>query len=263
MAIAHSTDINPPREHFGVRKIGVNDLKTVLAQGWDDFLSKRGDLIFLGLFYPIVIVAAALYALDESLFPMMFPLFSGAVLLGTPAASGFYELARRRELGMDSRWRHFFDVLRSPALPSIMGLTTVVSMLFLLWMGVAWFIYSRTLGLDPPASIGAFVEALFTTSKGWTMIIVGNLAGLGFAVVTLAITVVSFPMLIDKSVDWETAVHTSIRVVSKNPVTMALWGLIIVALLILGALPALAGLAVVLPVLGYATWHLYTRAVVR
>lgn len=263
MAIAHSTGITPASEEYGVRKIGLHDLRIVLGQGWQDFLSKRGDLIFIGLFYPIAIVVAALYALDASLYPLMFPLFSGAVLLGTPAASGFYELARRRELGLDSRWRHFFDVLRSPALPSIMGLTTIVAMLFLLWMGVAWFIYSRTVGLEPPPTVGAFIEALFTTSRGWTMIIVGNLAGLVFAIVTLAITAVSFPMLVDKPVDWETAAHTSIRVVRKNPVTMAVWGLIVVGFLILGALPALAGLAVVLPLLGYATWHLYTRAVVR
>jgi uncharacterized membrane protein len=95
------------------------------------------------------------------------------------------------------------------------------------------------------------------------MIAVGNLVGLGFAVVVLAISVVSFPMLVDQPVGIGVAMRTSVRVALKNPVTVAVWGLLVVGLLVLGALPALVGLAVVFPVLGYATWHLYTRAVVR
>ncbi|HTH28563.1 MAG TPA: hypothetical protein VL918_08860, partial [Sphingobium sp.] len=83
------------------------------------------------------------------------------------------------------------------------------------------------------------------------------------AVLTLALSVVSFPMLVDRRVSWATAMRTSLRVTYENPITIAAWGLIVVGLLVLGALPALVGLAVVLPVLGYATWHLYTRAVER
>ena len=120
-----------------------------------------------------------------------------------------------------------------------------------------------TLGSGEPWTVSSFLRTLFTTAEGWTMIVAGNLAGLVFAVVTLAISVISFPMLVDRRVSWDVAARTSVRVAQKNPVTVAIWGLIVVALLVLGALPAFVGLTVVLPVLGYATWHLYTRAVVR
>jgi uncharacterized membrane protein len=109
----------------------------------------------------------------------------------------------------------------------------------------------------------AFARAVVSTPAGWQMMIVGNLVGLGFAVLTLAMTVISFPMLIDRPVGLAVAIRTSVRVTAKNPVTVAIWGLSVVALLVLGSIPAFVGLGVVLPVLGYATWHLYDLAVVR
>lgn len=279
----------PAPAEFAVRDIGVTDLRIALRQGWNDFLTKRGDLVFLWLVYPAVVLLAALYVLQSSIISLAFPLFSGAVLLGPAAASGFYELARRQEQGLDARWRHFFDVFRpsSPSFPSLAALTTVTAMLFILWIGAASMIYAATLGhgqpvsmadflrasmmyvsddLAPrqPASFSAFMRDLFTTPQGWTMIVVGNLVGLAFAAVTLAVSVVSFPMLIDRPrIGWNVALSTSVRLTRRNPGTVALWGLIVVALLILGSIPAFVGLAVVLPVLGYATWHLYTRAVER
>lgn len=279
---------DPARAEFAVHDIGIEDLRIALRQGWNDFLTKRGDLVFLGLVYPAVVFLAALYALQNSLVSLVFPLFSGAVLLGPAAASGFYELARRHEQGLDARWRHFFDVFRpsSPSFPSLAALTTVTAVLFILWIGAASMIYAATLGhgdpvsmndflrssmmyvgdLGPrqPASISVFLRDLFTTPEGWTMIVIGNCVGLVFAAATLAISVVSFPMLIDRPrIGWDVALRTSVRVTRRNPGTVGLWGLIVVALLVLGSIPAFVGLAVVLPVLGYATWHLYTRAVER
>lgn len=244
----------------------MQDLRIALRQGWEDFLAKRGDLLFIGFIYPVVIVFVILWASQMPLLPLLFPLLAGSVLFGPALASGFYELARRREAGLDSRWRHFLDVVRGPAFPALFDLTSVTAMLFLGWMVVAWFIYYSTVGQIGPdviASPAAFLQAVFGTAEGWQMIIIGNLVGLAFAVVTLAVSVVSFPMIIDKRVNWGIALRTSFRVAWNNPVTVAAWGLIVVALLLLGALPGLVGLAVVFPVLGYATWHLYTRAVVR
>jgi uncharacterized membrane protein len=138
-----------------------------------------------------------------------------------------------------------------------------MAFLFAMWIVAAWYIYAVTLGPEAPQSVGSFLREVFSTSEGWTMIIVGNLVGLCFAILALAISVVSFPMLVDRPVGWKLAMMTSIRVAYENPFTIAVWGLIVVGLLVLGSLPALVGLAVVLPVLGYATWHLYTRAVER
>jgi uncharacterized membrane protein len=134
---------------------------------------------------------------------------------------------------------------------------------FAAWMLVASLIYATTLGGYHPASLSNFLGLLFTTPEGWTMIVVGNLVGFGFAVLTLALTLVSFPMIVDKSADPVTAVGTSLRAVVQNPKAAASWGLRVALLLALGCLPLFIGLAVVLPVLGYATWHLYTRLVER
>ncbi|HJT41264.1 MAG TPA: DUF2189 domain-containing protein [Sphingobium sp.] len=266
MAVTHPADLTASNDEYEIRRIGLQDLRIALAQGWDDFQAKRGDLVFIGVIYPVVVLFAILMAGQVSILPLLFPLLGGSILFSPPMASGFYELARRREQGLDSRWRHFLDVVRGPSAPALFDLTSVTAMLFLAWMGAAWFIYHSTvgtLGPDAISSAGAFANAVFGTGEGWRMIIFGNLAGLFFAIVTLAISAVSFPMIVDKKVNWGVALKTSVRVAWNNPVTVAVWGLIVVGLLILGALPGLVGLAVVLPVLGYATWHLYTRAVVR
>jgi uncharacterized membrane protein len=266
MAIARPGDLASSREDYEIRRIGIDDLRIALRQGWEDFLAKRGDLLFIGFIYPVVIVFAILLASQMPVLPLLFPLVAESVLFGPAFASGFYELARRREQGLDSRWRHFLDVVRGPSFPALFDLTSVTAMLFLGWMTAAWFIYYSTVGQigpDAVASVSAFVQAVFGTAEGWRMIIIGNLVGLGFAIATLAVSVISFPMIVDKRVNWGVALRTSFRVAWHNPVTVAAWGLIVVALLILGALPGLVGLAVAFPVLGYATWHLYTRAVVR
>lgn len=266
MAIARHTHMDDAREDIHLRKIGLHDLRVALSQGWEDFLVKRGDLVFIGFIYPIVVVLASIYAYHASALPLILPLLAGSILFGPAVASGFYELARRREAGLDARWRHYFDVFAGPAALSIAALTGIVAILFLLWILAAGTIYSATLGTaypDAAQTMSGLLRAAFTTAEGWRMMIVGNLVGLGFAAVTLAISVVSFPMLVDRRVSWKTAMVTSLRVAWANPVTTAVWGLIVVALLVLGALPALVGLAVVLPVLGYATWHLYKLAVLR
>lgn len=266
MALARSTGATQAREEIPLRDLDLHDLRVALGQGWDDFMNKRGDLVFIGFIYPVAVLLAGIYALRASVLPLLFPLAAGAILFGPAVASGFYELARRREQGLDCRWRHFLDVLKGPSALSIVALTSIVALLFVLWIGAAWYIYTVTLGAAAPeatAKVGSFLQAVFTTPEGWRMMILGNLVGLGFALVALAISVVSFPMLVDRPVGFATAMRTSLRVAWKNPVTVATWGLIVVALLVLGSLPAFVGLAVVLPVLGYATWHLYTRAVVR
>ena len=112
-------------------------------------------------------------------------------------------------------------------------------------------------------SFNAFMQEVFTTSHGWGMIIVGNLVGLGFAFVVLALSVVSLPMLVDREVSVGTAVRTSLRAFRENKGPMLRWGLTVAVLLVLGSIPFFVGLAVVLPVLGYATWHLYTRLIDR
>jgi uncharacterized membrane protein len=268
MGITH-----PAREdtlsHIPVRKIGFDDVKWALSQGWQDFLGLRGDLLFVGILYPFVGFIAVLVALNQSLLPLIFPLAAGISLLGPLVAAGFYEMARRRELGQDIRWRHFFDVFAGPAAVPLLALGLVLAGLFVLWLAAAMSIYQiffvdPNLGFRSPGAAGAFIHTLLTTSQGWGLIIVGNLVGLGFAVVALMVSVVSFPMAVDQpELGAATTIETSIRAFVRNPLQMLGWGLIVAVLLVIGSIPLFVGLAVVLPLLGYSTWHLYTRVVER
>jgi uncharacterized membrane protein len=256
-SIRGSRDIPLP----AVRRIKAADLKDVLMKGLEDFGAYRSDVIFICLIYPLVGLALAWLIFGYQLLPLLFPLASGFALVGPLAAVGLYEMSRRREQGDRISWIDAFGVIRSPAFGAILVLGLVLLAIFLLWMLTAVIIYQLTLGPEPPVSITAFVRDVFTTSAGWTMIVAGVGVGFLFALLVLAISVVSFPLLLDRDVGLYGAVSTSIRAVATNPSPMALWGLIVAGGLAIGMLPAFLGLIVVLPVLGHATWHLYRKVV--
>jgi uncharacterized membrane protein len=244
-----------------IRKIGVSDLREVLAKGVDDFAASRTDVIFLCLIYPVAGVVLARLAFGYEMLPLLFPLVSGFALVGPVAGVGLYELSRRREQNLAASWGDSFGVVHSPAFGSIVLLGLVLFAIYLLWLAVANVIYDITLGPEPPASISAFAHDVLMTQRGWAMIGIGIGVGFLFALVVLATSVVSFPLLIDRDVDVDTAVRTSLRAVAANPGPMALWGLIVAGGLVIGSVPAFLGLIVVMPVLGHGTWHLYRRVV--
>ena len=249
-----------PAQPF-VHTIGPADLRDVVAKGLADFNAKPSHLIFLCMIYPVLMVIIARVSAGYEVLPLVFPLLAGSTLLGPLAATGLYGLSRRREEGLDVRWRNLFDVLRSPSLRAIVTLGVVLGAIFLAWMGTAQAIYELFFGSAVPASIEEFARQVFTTSAGWALIIVGCGVGFLFAVVVLTISVVSFPLLLDRDVGAVTAVQTSVRAVLANPTTMAMWGLIVAGALVIGALPAFVGWAVVMPVLAHSTWHLYRKVV--
>lgn len=245
-----------------VRAIGAEDLRASLRDGLRDFGAHRGDLLFVGLLYPAIGFIAGAAALGNGLIPYFFPIAAGVALLGPVAALGFYEIARRREAGLESSWSHFLDIGKRPSLDSIIAVTGLLLLVFLAWLLTAGALYTAFMG-PPPDSVGEFLTRLFTTSGGWGLIIVGNLAGLVFTWIVLSLSVVSLPMLVDRDIGARTAVEASVRAVRANRWTMARWGIIVAVLLVLGSIPAFIGLAFVLPWLGYATWHLYTRLIDR
>jgi uncharacterized membrane protein len=249
--------------HPVVRKITSADLKQALVRGIDDFMAKPSHLVFLGLIYPILGICLAALTFTNNALPLLFPLMSGFALVGPIAAIGLYEISRRRELGLDTSWSHAFDVLRSPSIPSIVALGVLLMVIFLCWLTTARALYEWLFGPLAPESYAQFITEVLTTSRGWTLIVLGNAIGFGFAVVVLSISVVSFPLLLDRDVGAAVAVQTSVRAVLANPVMMAAWGLIVAGALLIGSLPLFVGLAIVVPVLGHATWHLYRRVVER
>jgi uncharacterized membrane protein len=245
-----------------VRRIGPADLKDALARGIADFSAMPTHAVFLCLIYPIVGIVLARLTLGYEILPLLFPLAAGFALIGPFAAIGFYELSRRREQGLTVSWEDAFDVFRSPSRGAIAMLAVLLLTVFAIWIAVAQAIYVANFGYQPAASIPDFLHQVFTTPAGWTLIVVGNGVGFLFAVAVLAVSVVSFPLLLDRDVGVVEAVLTSIRAVTANPMTMALWGLIVAALLVIGSLPLFFGLAVVVPILGHATWHLYRKVIV-
>lgn len=244
-----------------VRKISPADLKEALAKGFDDFWAMPSHLVFLGLIYPIAGVCLAALSFSNNALPLLYPLATGFALIGPFAAIGLYEVSRRRELGLPTSWQDAFDVLKSPSIPSIIALGVILLVIFLAWLTSARMLYQSLFGYAAPASYPQFLSEVLTTSQGLQLFIVGNLLGFLFAVVVLSISVISFPLLLDRDVGVAVAIYTSVKAVAMNPVTMALWGLIVAGLLLLGSLPLFVGLAVVMPVLGHATWHLYRRVV--
>jgi uncharacterized membrane protein len=172
----------------------------------------------------------------------------------------FYELSRRRELGLDTSWKHAFDVFHSPSIRAIAALGLLLLAIFAVWLAVANAIYEANFGQEP-MPLGAFVRRVLTTPEGQNLIIVGNVVGFLFALLAFSLSVVSFPLLLDRNVGVAVAITTSVKTILKNPVMMALWGIFVAGLLLIGSLPFLIGLAVVLPVLGHSTWHLYRKLV--
>lgn len=254
----HVADVSERPE---IRRIGLAELRQALSRGIDDFLATPTQLIFLALIYPIVGMIAARAAWGGDMVYLIFPLVAGISLLGPVAAIGVYEISRQRELGRTTSWLDALRVFRSPAILSAGALGLLLLGIFALWILAAHLVYEATFAEVRHATPGALLRDLLDTPQGWRLILLGNAVGFVFAVVVLALTVVSFPMILDREVGPAVAMRTSLRAVAANPVPMAAWGLVVAAGLLLGCLPLFVGLAVVMPVLGHATWHLYRLVV--
>jgi uncharacterized membrane protein len=246
---------------FVVRKIGLADLSDALRLGWEDFKAIPSHAIMLCVIYPVLGLVLFRMVLGYSVLPLLFPLAAGFTLIGPFAALGLYDLSRRRERGEEAAAWHAIYVVRAPSFGAMLGLGTLLLTLFVTWIAVADAIYVATFGHAPAASIPDFATRVLTTPQGWSLIIVGCGVGFLFAVVALCVSVVSFPLMLDRHASAIDAIRTSLRAVMQNPIAMAAWGLIVAALLVIGSLPFFVGLAVVLPVLGHATWHLYRKVV--
>jgi len=247
-----------------VRNITDEDLRFALRQGFDDFKTFRGDVVFAGLIYTVIGLAAMVMTTSMPLMPFFLPVVAGVGLLGPVAAVGFYELADRREAGeRDLHWYNFLDVRKRRTVDDMGMVAGLLLAIFFLWLLAAGALYALIFGWQTPASVGDFLSMVFTTPRGWALIVAGAVVGAIFGWIVLALSVVSLPMLVDRNVSAAEAVSASWRAAHANKGEMIRWGLTVVVLLVLGSIPLFVGLAFVLPWLGYATWHLYTRLIDR
>ncbi len=244
-----------------VRALTYVDLREALKAGMADFAACRSDALFLVVFYPLVGLVLVMMSMSANMLPLVVPLILGFALIGPFAAVGLYEMSSRREAGLPARWGDAMSVIRSPSFGAILMLGFYLAALFIAWLVAASMIYNATLGPDQPDTFMTLITAALTTGAGWTMIILGIAVGACFAVTALAISLVAFPLLLDRHTGLPVAVITSIRVLRASPAVVLSWGALVGISLAFGALPFLLGLILVVPVFGHATWHLYRRAV--
>jgi uncharacterized membrane protein len=165
-------------------------------------------------------------------------------------------------LGLDTSWKHAFDIVHSPSLRPICLLGGLLLVIFTVWLATAHALYEARFGDYEPTTLSEFARKVLFTPQGQDLIIVGNVVGFLFAALAFALSVVSFPLLLDRNVGVVGAIITSIRTILRNPMAMIVWGIFVAGLLVFGSLPFFLGMAIVVPVLGHSTWHLY-RAVIE
>jgi uncharacterized membrane protein len=243
-----------------VLRISAADVVEALVRGLRDFQA----LPFFGLLFGALYAAGGiLIVLSVTAFGMVYlayPLAAGFALIGPFVAISLYEVSRCREAG---RVPTLPDILRTMRSRSEIGWMAFVTLfIFILWMYQARLLIALFLGVNASfPSLQEFISTVLTTSEGLIFLMVGNMIGAALALILFSLTVVSFPLLLDRDVDFVTAMITSVRAVVMSPVPMVGWAAVIVVLLVVSALPFFLGLLVTLPVLGHATWHLYRRVV--
>ncbi|OSP55039.1 DUF2189 domain-containing protein [Pseudoruegeria sp. SK021] len=244
-----------------IRTLTMEDIRISLRAGVDDFLALRSDVVFIAVLYPIIGLVMATFAFNGDLAHHIFPLASGFALIGPIGAIGLYELSRRRELGLDPKWSDAFALLRSPALGPILALGAILLAIFVVWMLAAHLVFVLTMGDMLRINAMDFTTQVLTTPGGWAMVLIGIPVGFVFAAIVLTISVVSFPLLLDRDVGVRVAVMTSVNLTRRNPRVIGAWGVVVATGLLIGSLPLFLGLIIVMPILGHATWHLYRRAI--
>jgi len=242
-----------------VRVIGPRDLAWALGRGWRDFrTAPRCGLVFSGIFVLSGLALVWLLAISGHLWVSL-PAAAGFPILAPFAAVGLYEVSHRLERGERTNMAGILRVVFRQKDRQIPSMAAVIVIFFLFWNFLSHMIFALFLGVSTMTNITSSWE-VFLTANGLMMLGFGTLAGAVFAGLLFSITVVSLPLLLDREVDFVTAMITSVTTCLANPGTMLIWGALCAALLFLGMLPGFLGLFIVLPVLGHASWHLYRRA---
>jgi uncharacterized membrane protein len=243
-----------------VRPIAAADIAEALGQGLRDFQAMPLYGLAFGALYAGGGIAIVLCLTAFSLVYLVYPIAAGFALIGPFVAIGLYEMSRRREAGQPVTLAAIWSTVRSRSEIGWMAFVTLF--IFVVWMYQVRLLIALILGINASfSSLQQFITTVLTTNEGLLFLAIGNTVGAALSLILFSLTVVSFPLLLDRDVDFVTAMVTSVRAVVASPLPMIGWAAIIVVLLIVSAIPYFLGLVVTLPVLGHATWHLYRRIV--
>lgn len=229
--------------------------------GLRDFQNAPLHGLVLGTFCAIVGIAIVWMLLAVGVPYFAYPLAAGFAIVCPFLAAGLYEVSRRMERGepvgsLFSVWS------RAASRSEVRWMGFVTLFILIMWMYQVRLLMAIFLGYTSmEATLEDFFRVILTTNEGLMFLLVGNIVGAALATILFSLTVVSFPLILDRDVDVVTAMITSVRAVGSNTGPMLFWAAVIGALLTVSILPMFLGLLVTLPILGHATWHLYRRVV--
>ena len=246
-----------------LNKVTVEDIVASVKAGASDFLAHPIMSGFFGLFYALFGIFFVWVLLWLGKIWMIIPAIVGFPLVAPFAAAGLYEISRRRENNESFGWADILTVMADQRNREMGWMAFVTLFVFWVWVYQIRLWLAITLQKSSFSDVNGFLDAVFFTPEGWTFLAIGTCAGAALCVVLFSVTVIAMPLLLDRETNFVSAMILSVRVVLENPVVMLGWAAIISVTMVLSMVPAFMGLIVTLPVLGHATWHLYTRAAPR
>ncbi|MCP5037810.1 MAG: DUF2189 domain-containing protein [Rhodobacteraceae bacterium] len=253
----HSKPSSPPILGY----IGFSDIPAILSAGLKDFRRAPAFGLFFSAFFVLGGIVIYLELTIQGREYWVIPLALGFPLLAPFLAVGLYEVSRRLETGEELDWSAILGVVFRQKDRQCPSMAMVLIMFFMFWVFVAHLVFALFMGLQPMTNIMSNWQDTLLTQSGLTMLAIGTLVGSAMAYMLFSLTAISIPMLLDREMDFITAMINSFQLVAKNMVVMITWGVVISMLMFLAMLPFFLGLFLVLPVLGHATWHLYRRTV--
>ncbi|MBV9559900.1 MAG: DUF2189 domain-containing protein [Bradyrhizobium sp.] len=243
-----------------VRRITIADIAEAIGQGLRDFQAMPLYGLAFGMLYAGGGILTVLCLTAFGMVYLAYPLAAGFALIGPFVATGLYEVSRRREAGLPVSLGAIWSAVTSRSEIGWMAFVTLF--FFVIWMYQIRLLIALLIGLNASfSSLHEFMTVVLTSNEGLLFLAIGNLDGAALSLILFSLTVVSFPLLLDRDVDFVTAMVTSVRAVVASPLSMIGWAAVIVLLLVVSSLPYFLGLVITVPVLGHATWHLYRRIV--
>lgn len=244
-----------------INQITAADIKAALSEGFSDFLARPVMSGFFGLFYALFGILFVWCLIWLGKIWMIIPAIVGFPLVAPFAAAGLYEMSRRRKSGEPFGWSEILTVMARQRNREMGWMAFVTLFIFWVWMYQIRLWLAIILQNVSFSDMDGFLNTVLFTPQGWLFLAIGTGAGAVLSAVLFSVTVIAMPMLLDRETNFVSAMITSVRVVTENPVVMLSWAAIISLTMVLSLVPAFLGLIFTLPILGHTTWHLYQRAV--